>query len=73
MADGKIELVVYEADDKEGDDDVAYLTLPDHPGRATRGCVAKQTRLYDVIQYNGPDILLDFDKNGRLIGVEVLM
>jgi uncharacterized protein YuzE len=57
----------------EDDEDVAYLTLPDHPGRGTPGVTAKQTRLRDLMAYSGPDLYLDFDRDGKLIGVEILV
>ena len=56
----------------EDDENVAYVLLPDHPGTGAKGAVARQTRLLDVLKYAGPDIYLDFDKEGRLIGIEVL-
>jgi hypothetical protein len=54
------------------DPDVGYLTLPDHPGQGLAGAAVKQTRLRDLIDYAGPDLYLDFDINGKLIGVEIL-
>ncbi|NPV21101.1 DUF2283 domain-containing protein [Bradyrhizobium aeschynomenes] len=54
------------------DPNVAYLTLPDHPGAGTKGCAARQVRLSDLISYIGADIILDLDADGRLIGIEVL-
>jgi hypothetical protein len=56
----------------DDDEDVAYVTLPGHPGRGTPGAVVKQTKLRDLIAYAGPDIYLDFDKDRNLIGVEIL-
>lgn len=51
----------------------SYLTLPDHPGRGAKGCVANSIPLDQVIEgYEGPDVVLDFDANGRLIGIEIL-
>jgi uncharacterized protein YuzE len=51
--------------------EVAYLQLP-----IAKGCVrkvAKNLRLHDLINgYCGPDIIFDFDRNGRLIGIEIL-
>ncbi|MFB9287222.1 hypothetical protein ACFFTM_02500 [Pseudoduganella plicata] len=40
----------------EDDEDVAYLTLPNHSGQRTAGAVQKQAKLHDLIKYNGPDI-----------------
>lgn len=57
----------------EGDPDVAYLTLPGHPGRGTAGCVSRTQKIRDVIpDYKGPDLNLDFDNEGTLIGIEIL-
>lgn len=56
----------------EDDDSVAYLVLPDHPGEGTPGATSKQIRLYDILKYDGPDIYLDLDSRGRLIGLEIL-
>ncbi|WP_197026649.1 DUF2283 domain-containing protein [Caulobacter sp. UNC358MFTsu5.1] len=51
----------------------SYLTLPLHPGRGTWGCVANTIPLDQIIEgYKGPDVNLDFDAQGRLIGIEVL-
>ena len=56
------------------DPEVAYLYLPDHPGPGTTGASVRQVRLAGVIPgYNGADLLVDFDKEGRVIGVEVLV
>lgn len=66
MAEKKISLAV-SADDQ----DVAYLYLPGHPGRGVPG-VAKQVRLSSLLTYKGPDLFLDFDCDGQLVGVEVL-
>ena len=66
MADGKIELAL----GTEGD--VAYVSLPDHPG-VVYGAVTKTLRLMDLVgDYKGPDLHLDFDKENRLIGIEIL-
>jgi hypothetical protein len=56
----------------DDDEEVAYLTLPRHPGRGSAGAVVRQTKLRDLMRYSGPDIYLDFDKDGYLIGVEIL-
>lgn len=51
----------------------SYLILPGHPGRGTKGCVANSVPLDQLITgYDGPDVTLDFDAQGRLIGIEVL-
>lgn len=63
------------------DPNVAYLTLPDHPGKnaydrfdqKTEGFVSRTQEIKDLIpDYKGPDINLDFDKEGTLIGIEIL-
>jgi hypothetical protein len=67
-AKGKIQLRV-----SEGDDGVAYLQLPDHPGTLS-GVVKKTIHLGDVVDgYLGPDIHLDFDSNDVLIGIEIVV
>ena len=66
MAEQKISLAV-SADDQ----DVAYLYLPGHAGRGTPS-VAKQVRLSSLLTYKGPELYLDFDGDGQLVGVEVL-
>jgi uncharacterized protein YuzE len=68
MTESKIKLRV-SADDP----DVAYLQLPDHPGEGKYNIVGNQIRLVEIIEgYQGPDINLDFDKDGKLIGIEIL-
>ena len=52
----------------------AYIALPGHPRGLVCGCVAKTLRLGNIIkQYNGPDVNLDFDSAGKLIGIEILV
>ena len=52
--------------------DAAYVYLPDHPGSGKAGVVAVQVRLKDVWpSYEGPDIHLDFDKNQKLVGIDI--
>jgi hypothetical protein len=65
--DGRFELRV-----SEDDADVAYLRLPSHPG--TTPCkMSKSVRLCDLIgNYEGPDVVLDFDLRGVLVGIEIL-
>ena len=57
----------------DDDDGVGYLVLPDHPGPGTPRAVAKQVKLKDLVIYGGADIHLDFDKDGNLIGLEILV
>ncbi|EMO4163624.1 DUF2283 domain-containing protein [Morganella morganii] len=53
------------------DGDMAYLFLPKHPGKGIPGVTSKQISLNSVISnYQGPEILLDFDKAGEIIGME---
>lgn len=63
----KIELRI-----SDDDESVAYLYLPDHPGPGARGVVAKHVKLGTLLPYKGPEILLDMDADGRLIGIEVI-
>ena len=56
----------------EDDQDVAYVSLPGHPGAGVKAIVAKQVRLLDLLPYKGADIYLDLDADGRLIGIEIL-
>ena len=67
MANEKFELTV-----AQGDQDVAYLYLPEH--RRDAGSVATQIRLRDVLpDYSGADVYLDLDASRRLVGIEVLL
>lgn len=69
MSKNAIELTVNDDDD----DLVAYLVLPDHPGSGTPGIVSRHESIKDLIDgYKGPDVFLDFDKDGCLIGIEIL-
>ncbi len=55
------------------DPDVAYVELPGHPGTNAVGCVARTVGLDEYVEgYNGPQINLDFDARGELIGIEIL-
>ncbi len=54
------------------DDQVGYVYLSNHPGNVY-GIVKKQIDLRDLIgDYKGADILLDFNSEGVLIGIEIL-
>lgn len=60
---------------KVSDDDknVGYLYLPDHPKKLVVGLTKKQIHLRDLIdQYKGPDILLDFNVDNVLVGIEII-
>ena len=52
------------------DDDVGYVTLPGHPGPGVPGAVKRSIRLRTLLDYIGPDVILDLDSEGKLIGVE---
>ena len=68
MANGRIDFAL------GSEEDVAYISLPDHPGVGiVPGVTKKQLRLRDLVgDYEGPDLYLDFDKENRLIGIEIL-
>jgi hypothetical protein len=68
MAKGKIELHI-----SRPKSDVAYVSLPAHPGLASYGIVKKQIRFLELYpDYKGPDLFLDLDKDNCLIGIEIL-
>ena len=49
----------------------AYLYLPNHS--ASAGCVAGTVRLDTLLRdHKGPDIALDLDASGAVIGIEIL-
>ncbi len=52
------------------DNDVGYVTLPAHPGPGVPGAVKRTIRLRTLLDYAGPDLNLDLDSEGNLIGVE---
>lgn len=57
----------------EDDDLVGYLYLPDHPKTLVCGLTKKQIALRSLIDgYKGPEILLDFNANDMLIGIEII-
>ena len=50
-----------------------YVSLPSHPKKPIPGLVTKTISIDDFIpNYKGPQINLDFDHNGELIGIEIL-
>ena len=60
--------------DVSEDQEVAYLTLPAHPGKGMPGVVKKQISLDSLItNYQGISVYFDFDINGVLIGIEFLL
>jgi uncharacterized protein YuzE len=69
---GKFRLDLAPDDDEfEQDSPTAYLYLPTHPGAGTVGACAKIVRLSEFVSYKGPDIYLEFDKEGTIIGIEI--
>lgn len=56
----------------DDDSDIAYLRLPSYPEEGPWK-MSKSVRLRDVMgEYKGPDIVLDFDMRGVLVGIEIL-
>ena len=56
------------------DSDSAYVALPGCPDQAQFGIVARTICLDDVVEnFKGPRINLDFNKDGLLIGIEILV
>jgi hypothetical protein len=50
----------------------AYIMLPGHPGDVP-ACVARSVALRDYVSgVIDPSIMLDFDRQDRLIGIEIL-
>lgn len=59
---------------KLNDSDTAYIYLPRHLGEAVSGCVKKTIHLDHLIEEpKGPRVLLDFNDQGELIGIEILV
>jgi hypothetical protein len=57
----------------EGDPYIGYIRLPAHPRTDASGVVARTIRLHDLVgPYDGPELNLDFDHEGVLIGIEIL-
>jgi uncharacterized protein YuzE len=66
MAEQKIRVQLAGADSH-----TAYVALPGY--RPEFGVVSKTISLDDLFDgYAGPRVHLDFDKDGRLIGIEIL-
>lgn len=54
--------------------DVGYLYLPAHPGPGVPGASARQMLLRSVVaDYHGPEIVLDFNGDGVIIGMEIVL
>lgn len=63
----KIKLMV-----SKDDPEVAYLYLPDHPGKGKNANIVNQIRLYDLIEnFKGPDIYIDINEKGQAVGIEI--
>lgn len=57
----------------EGDKDVAYVYLPDHPKKLIPRLTKKQISLDSLIEgYKGPGIYLDFNSDDVLVGIEIV-
>ncbi|HYO72872.1 MAG TPA: DUF2283 domain-containing protein [Archangium sp.] len=71
QTDSKKKLGRFELRVSEDDQDVAYLRLPSHPGETCK--MSKSIRLAELMgPYTGPDVVLDFDQDGVLVGIELL-
>ena len=69
--ESKKKLGRFELQISEDDQDVAYLRLPSHPGETCK--MSKSVRLVEILgAYTGPDVSLDFDEDGTLVGIEIL-
>ena len=50
----------------------AYLELADHPHEQVSGCVKRSEFFHNLIEgYIGPSIIVDFNKEGIAIGIEI--
>ncbi len=68
MKTGKISTKI-----SEDDPSVGYITLPSYPKKNDGKIVYKSIDLIDIIKnYKGPQVILDFDENSVLIGIEVI-
>lgn len=53
--------------------DTAYIALEGYPEEVQFGIVAKSLCLDDVVEnFKGPRVNLDFNKEGVLIGIEIV-
>ncbi|MHC2067359.1 DUF2283 domain-containing protein [Bremerella sp. T1] len=51
----------------------AYLELADHPHELVSGLVKKTVQVHQLIpEYDGPGLAIDFDAEGKAIGIEIL-
>lgn len=59
--------------ERSKDGDMAYLFLPKHPGKGVPRVTVKQISLHSIVNsYQGPEIILDFDKDDEIIGMEFM-
>ncbi|HEX4142841.1 MAG TPA: DUF2283 domain-containing protein [Pirellulales bacterium] len=57
----------------DGSPDTAYLELQDHPHETKYGIVARAVDIHGLIEgYDGPRLVLEFDKLNRPIGIEII-
>lgn len=58
------------------DNDVVYIRLDKHPGKHVKGCSGETLWLWEIPEktrpIKGPAIYLDVDKEGYIIGIEIL-
>ena len=54
-------------------DQVGYLYLPKHPKKTIVGLVTKTIGIHEMINdYKGIPLYFDFNKEGELIGIEIV-
>jgi uncharacterized protein YuzE len=54
--------------------DTAYISLPGDPKQPQYAIVSRTISLDDVLEnFKGPRVNLDFNKDGQLIGIEILV
>lgn len=57
----------------EEDLSAAYLELADHPHELVSGLVKRTVLVHQLIpDYDGPSLAIDFDVNGKAVGIEIL-
>ena len=53
--------------------ETAYIALPGYPSEPQSGLIAKTISLDDIFdELKGPRVNLDFNRDGVLIGIEIL-
>jgi hypothetical protein len=69
---GDLDTANFRLEVSDDDGDVAYLRLPSYPEEGPWK-MSKSIRLREIMgDYKGPDIVLDFDPRGVLVGIEIL-